>query len=166
MPKLTPTETRLLLRSRVSRTATFLLAIFSGLLVFSAPTRAADKPNFLWLVAGESFGTLSYSGFWSMARKYWRTGAHEVYRSFSKRAFTKALQKLVPEIREEHLTPGGAGVRAQAVDRNGALIDDFRIVQTPGAVHVLNAPSPGATASLAISGNIVAMAESAFGLET
>ena len=114
--------------------------------------------------AGESVQTLTYRGFWTMARKYWKTGAHEVYRSFSKKAFTQALQRLVPAVREDDLDPGGAGVRAQAVDNDGRLIDDFRIVETPGAIHVLNAPSPGATASLAISGGILEMAEKSFGL--
>jgi L-2-hydroxyglutarate oxidase len=114
--------------------------------------------------AAESLQTLTFGGFWTMARKYWKTGAEEVYRSFSKKAFTKALQRLVPAVREEDLNPGGAGVRAQAVDNDGRLIDDFRIVETPNAIHVLNAPSPGATASLAISGGILEMAEKSFGL--
>jgi L-2-hydroxyglutarate oxidase len=114
--------------------------------------------------AGESLGTFTYKGFWTMARKYWKTGAQEVYRSFSKKAFTKSLQRLVPAVREEDLQPGGAGVRAQAVDAGGRLIDDFRIVETPGAIHVLNAPSPGATASLSISAGILEMAEKSFGL--
>jgi len=113
----------------------------------------------------EAFAALSYRGFWSMARKYWKTGAHEVYRSFSKAAFTKALQRLVPEVTAEDLTAGGAGVRAQAVEDSGRLVDDFRIVETERAVHVLNAPSPGATASLSIAANIVAMAERNFGLD-
>ena len=99
-----------------------------------------------------------------MARKYWKTGLHEVHRSFSKQAFTKALQRLVPEITEADLAPGGAGVRAQAVEESGKLVDDFRIVQTESAIHVLNAPSPGATASLSISEGILAMAESNFQL--
>jgi len=112
----------------------------------------------------ESAWTLAYAGFWQMARKYWKTGAHEVYRSFSKKAFTQALQRLVPAVREDDLQTGGAGVRAQAVDRSGRLIDDFRIVEGKNAVHVLNAPSPGATASLAISAGIVEMAERSFAL--
>jgi L-2-hydroxyglutarate oxidase len=112
----------------------------------------------------EAFGTLTYNGFWTMARKYWKTGLHEVYRSFSKAAFTKALQRLVPEITEADLQAGGAGVRAQAVEESGKLVDDFRIVETEGAIHVLNAPSPGATASLSISEGIMAMAERNFGL--
>lgn len=121
-------------------------------------TKGAIKPR-------ESAWSLGYPGFWSMARKYWKTGLHEVYRSFSKKAFTRALQRLVPEISEADLVAGGAGVRAQAVDADGTLADDFRIVQTAGAVHVLNAPSPGATASLAISADIVRMATQSFNLD-
>jgi L-2-hydroxyglutarate oxidase len=114
---------------------------------------------------GELLGTLGYGGFWTMARKYWKTGMHEVYRSFSKAAFTRALQRLVPEIRSEDLMSGGAGVRAQAVENDGRLVDDFRIVETDRAIHVLNAPSPGATSSLSISAGILEMAERNFGLE-
>jgi L-2-hydroxyglutarate oxidase len=115
--------------------------------------------------ARESLATLAYPGFWSMARKYWRTGIHEVYRSLSKPAFTKALQRLVPDITSEDLMAGGAGVRAQAVESNGKLVDDFRIVETKNAIHVLNAPSPGATASLSISQSILEMAEKNFELK-
>ena len=107
---------------------------------------------------------LSYKGFRSLARKYWRMGLAENYRSLSKQAFTKALQRLVPAITTDDLTPGGSGVRAQAVASNGALLDDFVIKQTGNAIHVLNAPSPGATASLAIGEKIVATATSAFSL--
>ncbi len=114
--------------------------------------------------ASEAIDALGYGGFWSMARKYWQTGLQEIYRSFSKAAFTKALQRLVPAITEDDLVGEGSGVRAQAVTADGKLVDDFRIVQTPRAIHVLNAPSPGATASLAISANILAMAEEAFEL--
>jgi L-2-hydroxyglutarate oxidase LhgO len=106
----------------------------------------------------ELAGTLTYNGFWTMARKYWKTGIQEVYRSFSKQQFTKSLQRLVPEVSSEDLTSGGAGVRAQAIEENGKLVDDFRIVETDRAIHVLNAPSPGATASLAIGAEITAMA--------
>ena len=108
--------------------------------------------------------TLSFSGFRSVARRYWRMGLGEQYRSFSKRAFARALQRLVPDIAIDDLQPGGAGVRAQAVAADGALLDDFVIRQTGSAIHVLNAPSPGATASLAIGENIVATAASAFRL--
>ena len=115
--------------------------------------------------AVESAWTLSYPGFWHMARKYWKTGMHEVYRSFSKKAFAQALQRLVPAIREEDLQAGGAGVRAQAVDKTGRLTDDFRIVEGRNSVHVLNAPSPGATASLSISAGILETAQKSFDLE-
>ncbi|MBI3126771.1 MAG: L-2-hydroxyglutarate oxidase [Candidatus Tectomicrobia bacterium] len=104
------------------------------------------------------FETLSYPGFRRLARKWWRVGAREMARSFSKAVFTRDLQKLVPEIEERDLAPGGAGVRAQAVDREGNLLDDFAIVRTEGAIHVCNAPSPGATASLLIGRAIAEMA--------
>ena len=105
------------------------------------------------------FETLTYPGFLKLARKYWKVGLGEMVRSVSKSAFTRALQKLMPEIRESDLVPAGAGVRAQAVDRDGGLLDDFSIIRTEGAVHVCNAPSPGATASLMIGRAIADMAE-------
>jgi (S)-2-hydroxyglutarate dehydrogenase len=108
--------------------------------------------------------TLTYSGVWRMARKYWKTGSYEMYRSLSKKAFVKALQRLVPEIRPEDVARGGAGVRAQAVAPDGSLIDDFRIVADETGIHVLNAPSPGATASLSIGGHIAGLAAERFGL--
>jgi L-2-hydroxyglutarate oxidase len=94
--------------------------------------------------------SLSWPGFRKVAIKYWRTGLGEYYRSLSKAAFTKALQKLIPEVRESDLVPAGAGVRAQACDRTGGLLDDFSIVEKKRVLHVLNAPSPAATSSLAI----------------
>jgi len=100
---------------------------------------------------------ITYEGFWKMARGYWRTGVSEWTRSLSKAQFVRSLQKLVPEIAPHDLAPGGAGVRAQAVDRHGKLVDDFRIVETARAVHVLNAPSPAATASIAIGRAIAGM---------
>ena len=96
----------------------------------------------------------AYSGFWKMAGKYYKMGMGEFYRSLNKNAFVRALQKLVPEIEHDDLTQGGAGVRAQAVDSNGNLIDDFRIVEAEKMIHVLNAPSPAATASISIGGTI------------
>lgn len=117
-------------------------------------TRTSANPS-------DILDTFSYPGFWRLARKYWRVGAGEMYRSASKSAFTRALQKLMPELREEDIIPGGAGVRAQAVDREGKLVDDFAIVHTEGAVHVCNAPSPGATASLMIGKKIADMVEEA-----
>lgn len=115
--------------------------------------------------AAELLGTLGYRGFWAMARRYWRMGAYEFYRSLSKRAFVRALQRLVPAVGEADLAPGGAGVRAQAVSPDGTLVDDFKITETADAIHVLNAPSPAATASLAIGKHIASRAERSFGLE-
>jgi L-2-hydroxyglutarate oxidase len=108
--------------------------------------------------------TVSFRGFWAITAKYWQTGMGELYRSLSKAAFVRALQKLLPEIQERDLVPGGAGVRAQAVSAIGAIIDDFVIKQSRNAIHVLNAPSPGATASLAIGRQICEMAEKNFAL--
>lgn len=94
--------------------------------------------------------SLAWPGFQKVAAKYWRTGMGEMHRSFSKAAFTKALQKLIPEIQENDLTDGGAGVRAQACSRDGGLVDDFLILEEKNAINVCNAPSPAATSSLAI----------------
>lgn len=103
---------------------------------------------------GELGEALAWPGFQKVAFKYWRTGLGEMYRSFSKAAFTKALQKLIPEIQQRDLTDGGAGVRAQACDRNGGLVDDFMIVEERQVINVCNAPSPAATSSLAIGETI------------
>ena len=102
---------------------------------------------------------LGNQGLWRLARKYWRTGAGEIWRSVSKAAFVRALQRLVPEIGVEDLEASPAGVRAQAMDAEGELMDDFAITQTSNSLHVLNAPSPAATASLEIAGQIVRMIE-------
>ncbi len=104
----------------------------------------------------DAWATAAYPGFWRLAAKYWRTGAGEVWRSWNKRAFVEALRDLVPSLAEGDLVPGGAGVRAQALTRGGALVDDFAIVERERMVHVLNAPSPAATASLAIGQAIAA----------
>ena len=101
------------------------------------------------------FESLTYPGFLRLATKYWREGAGEMWRSLSKAAFVRALQRLVPDIRSEDLEPAPAGVRAQAVGRAGNLIDDFKIQRDGRLVHVLNAPSPAATASLNIGQHIV-----------
>ena len=98
--------------------------------------------------------TLAWPGFQKVAMKYWKTGIWEMYRSFSKAAFVNALQKLIPEIESSDLEPGGAGVRAQACDRNGGLLDDFSIIEDANFINVCNAPSPAATSSLAIGGTI------------
>lgn len=95
-----------------------------------------------------------YSGFWKMAKKHYRMGIEEFRRSFSKKLFVKSLQKLIPDLTEDDIVPGGSGVRAQALDRDGKLLDDFRIIQTDKMIHVLNAPSPAATASLSIGDTI------------
>jgi L-2-hydroxyglutarate oxidase len=102
----------------------------------------------------EFWETLAWSGFRKVASKYWRTGLGELYRSYSKKAFTQTLQKLVPDVKQEDLIPGGAGVRAQACDRQGNLLDDFKILQNQGIIDVCNAPSPAATSSLAIGKSI------------
>ncbi len=98
--------------------------------------------------------TLTFGGFWKLSARFWHVGIKEYGRSFSKKLFVKSLQRLMPEIRDKDLVPGGSGVRAQAVDREGRMIDDF-CIQTEGRmVHVLNAPSPAATASLSIGEHI------------
>lgn len=99
---------------------------------------------------GELAESLMWPGFQKVAMKYWKTGMGEMYRSFSKAAFTKALQKLIPEIESKDLMDGGAGVRAQACDRTGGLLDDFAIIEAKHAINVCNAPSPAATSSLSI----------------
>jgi L-2-hydroxyglutarate oxidase len=99
--------------------------------------------------------TLGYGGFWRLARRYWRRGAGEMARSFSKKAFVRRLQELLPEITADDLEPAPAGVRAQAVRADGSIIDDFLFVDAPNALHVVNAPSPAATASLEIASAIV-----------
>ena len=98
----------------------------------------------------ELMETLAWPGFQKVAKKYWKTGFGEMYRSFSKSAFTRALQKLIPDIRDKDLETGGSGVRAQACDRTGGLVDDFLIYENDYAVNVCNAPSPAATSSLSI----------------
>jgi L-2-hydroxyglutarate oxidase LhgO len=97
----------------------------------------------------------AFPGFWIMASQHWRMSLGEYHRSWSKRAFVRALQRLVPELRAQDLFPGGSGVRAQALSVRGQLIDDFRIEWTEGMIHVCNVPSPAATASLAIARHIV-----------
>jgi L-2-hydroxyglutarate oxidase len=98
----------------------------------------------------DSIEVLTYPGLWRLARAYWRTGLGEIVRSFSKKAFVRSLKKLVPEVEEEDLVPIEAGVRAQALTKDGKLVDDFLIVEGKNSVHVLNAPSPAATAAIPI----------------
>ncbi|MDR3574839.1 MAG: L-2-hydroxyglutarate oxidase [Anaerolineaceae bacterium] len=113
---------------------------------------------------GDMFQYGTYIGFWQMAAKYWKTGFGEFYRSLNKTAFMKYLQKMVPEIKSEDIHRSGSGVRAQALEANGFLADDFRIVEAEHMVHVLNAPSPAATASISIGKSICEMAVKNFGL--
>lgn len=98
--------------------------------------------------------TLGYRGFHRLALRHWRSGLGEMWRSLSKSAFVRSLQRLVPDIRAEHIVPAPAGVRAQAVNPDGSMVDDFQITATEGVVHVINAPSPAATASLNIGRHI------------
>ena len=106
--------------------------------------------------------SLAFPGFWRMARKHWRNGMGEWHRSLSKAAFVRALQRLLPEIQDDDLVPGGSGVRAQALKPDGALVDDFQFVPSGKVLHVLNVPSPAATASLAIAQAIIDQAANLF----
>jgi len=104
---------------------------------------------------GDVFEYARFPGFWTMTSKYWRMSLGEYHRSWSKTAFVRAVQRIMPELSLEDLVPGASGVRAQALDINGKLIDDFHFAYTDGMVHVCNVPSPAATASLAIGKYIV-----------
>jgi L-2-hydroxyglutarate oxidase len=110
----------------------------------------------------EAVEMLRYRGFWKMVRKYWKMGMAEQYRAWLKPAFTRALQQMVPELTEDDLIPGGSGVRAQAVDRNGNLLDDFCFMHSRRMIHVCNVPSPAATASLEIGREVVDMLVNCF----
>ncbi len=112
----------------------------------------------------DTLTTLAFPGFWRMAAKYWRQGMAEYYRSLSKAAFLRSLQRLLPELRAHDIRPGGSGVRAQALDRQGKLLDDFHILRTGNVIHVCNVPSPAATASIIIGRQIREMAMDAFGV--
>jgi L-2-hydroxyglutarate oxidase len=119
---------------------------------------AWKREGYRWhdISAADLLDTLAFPGFWRLAGRFWRTGLAEYRRSFSRRAFVTSLQRLVPAVTAADVTRGGAGVRAQAVDRDGRLVDDFRIVTGERMVHVLNAPSPAATAALSIGRTIAA----------
>lgn len=118
---------------------------------------ALAREGYRWrdIRPGDLAETLRFSGFQKLARRHWRMGLGEIWRSANKGAFVAALQKLIPAIRASDLMPGRSGVRAQALLPDGSLVDDFLIDQTPRAIHVLNAPSPAATASLAVGQQIV-----------
>jgi L-2-hydroxyglutarate oxidase LhgO len=113
---------------------------------------------------GELLDTLSYPGFWRVAGRFWRVGAAEMWRDFVKPAFVAALRRYVPEINGEDLEPGPSGVRAQAIGRDGTLVDDFVVERAGRALHVRNAPSPAATSSLGIASLIVDRAEDELGI--
>ncbi|HCI85844.1 MAG TPA: hypothetical protein DHV68_03260 [Dehalococcoidia bacterium] len=113
----------------------------------------------------EFLRTITFPGFWKMSLREWKMGVWEINRSLRKGIFLDSLQKLVPELTANDLHGTGSGVRAQAVDRDGNLLDDFRIEESRGAIHVLNAPSPGATSSLVIGDYIANMAVKNFGLQ-
>jgi L-2-hydroxyglutarate oxidase len=115
--------------------------------VFAFQREGYKKTDFKW---SEFWESISFGGFRKVASKYWKTGLGEYHRSYFKPAFVKALQQLVPAIQEDDLEPAGAGVRAQACDKDGGLIDDFYIQDSNSFIHVLNAPSPAATSSLSI----------------
>ena len=115
---------------------------------------------------GHALGLFTFPGFWIMASKYWKMGFGEMYRSLNKQAFVTALQQLLPELGIDDVKAGGAGVRAQAMDSKGNLLDDFRFVESANAIHVLNAPSPAATASIVIGRAIADRALQTFDLET
>ena len=119
---------------------------------------ALARHGYSWsrVSALDTLGTLTYSGFWRLAANWWRTGITEAWRSLNRAAMARELNRLMPGLTKDDLVPAGAGVRAQAVAADGKLLDDFLIQEEPGAVHVLNAPSPAATASLAIGRAIAA----------
>jgi L-2-hydroxyglutarate oxidase LhgO len=112
----------------------------------------------------DTLTTLAFPGFWRMAGRYWRQGMAEYYRSLSKKAFLRSLQRLVPELLDQDIRPGGSGVRAQALDRQGTLLDDFQIVETSNVIHVCNVPSPAATSSIVIGRQIRDMVINTFGV--
>jgi L-2-hydroxyglutarate oxidase len=137
--------------------------------------RVDAGPNAVFALAREGYrhsdisardlaSSLAFPGFWRMAGKHWRKALGEWHRSLSKRAFVRALQRLLPEIRESDLVPGGSGVQAQALKPDGALVDDFQFVPSGKVLHVLNVPSPAATASLMIGKTIVDTAAASLGL--
>lgn len=119
-----------------------------------------------WYAPGDAcerdFGMLRYGGFWKMARKYGRIGIMEMWRARSRSAFLRALQRLIPDICAHDYVAHGSGIRAQAVAPNGSLLDDFHIVEAEHQIHVLNAPSPAATASLCIGRAIAEKATQQF----
>ncbi|MEQ8958660.1 MAG: L-2-hydroxyglutarate oxidase, partial [Coleofasciculus sp. C2-GNP5-27] len=115
--------------------------------VLSFKREGYKKTDFDW---GDFVEIITFPGCWKLAQSYWQIGVEEIIRSFSKTAFVRSLQRLIPEIQSDDLMPTHAGVRAQALMENGQLVDDFLIVEGHKTLHVCNAPSPAATASLEI----------------
>ncbi len=130
--------------------------------VFSFKREGYGKTDFS---LSDTLDALSYPGLWRMFLKYWKSGLGEYARAFSRKLFLRQLQRLVPSLTDSDIKPCRAGVRAQALERNGKLIDDFRIERQANSIHVLNAPSPAATASLAIGDYVNEMATKYFRLE-
>jgi L-2-hydroxyglutarate oxidase LhgO len=129
--------------------------------VFSFKREGYGKTDFS---LRDTIEALTYGGTWKLFAKHWRYGLEEYRRAFSKRLFLKSLRKLIPSLEMEDLQPGRAGVRAVALDPDGGLIDDFKIVRDGRVIHVLNAPSPAATACLAIGAEIERLAAESFSL--
>ena len=141
----------------------FTRTIAGGLHAGPNAVLALKREGYRWsdISIPDLVGLVGFAGFWRMARQHWRVGIEECYRSLNKGAFVRALQRLVPEIRSGDLVPAPAGVRAQAVNASGSLLDDFDIIQSRGAMHVRHVPSPAATASLCIGRAVAEQALSA-----
>jgi L-2-hydroxyglutarate oxidase LhgO len=107
---------------------------------------------------------LGYSGFWKLAAQYWKMGLAEMYRDYAKTAYVKELQRYIPELHSDDIVPGPSGVRAQAIAKNGRLVDDFLIHYGENTVHIVNAPSPAATSSLVLAQMIVDEAQRSFNI--
>ena len=129
--------------------------------VFVFDREGYDKTSFDWK---DTWEALSYSGTWKLFSRHWRFGLDEYRRAYSKKLFLRQLQRLIPSLEMEDIQPGRCGIRAMALDPNGDMIDDFKIEYTQGSIHVLNAPSPAATSSLAIGTEVCKMATVHFGL--
>lgn len=127
--------------------------------VFTFKREGYNKTSFSF---ADTWDSLGYAGTWKLFKKNWKFGMNEYKRAFSKALFLQTLQRLVPDLTMDDIEPGRSGVRAMALDTNGEIIDDFKIAYTPHSIHVLNAPSPAATASLAIGNEICQMAEKQF----
>jgi L-2-hydroxyglutarate oxidase len=128
----------------------------------AVPTLSREGYDRWSFSASDGFELVTYGGFWRLAARNWRAGVGEIYRSLSKEAFARDLRKMIPDLVSADIRRDGAGVRAQAVTPDGTLVDDFRLLRAERMLHVLNAPSPAATASLSIGRGIAAAAEEVF----